>query len=56
MCPETSSYGWINFTGSRHWQPDPPALKRLKALVRRRDDLLQMLQMERNRLERVMNF
>ncbi|WIH09644.1 RHS repeat protein [Xanthomonas translucens pv. graminis] len=18
MCPETSSYGWINFTGSRH--------------------------------------
>ncbi|WP_237654505.1 IS110 family transposase [Xanthomonas graminis] len=48
-----ASYGQRHAAQLRPWQPDPPALKRLKALVRRRDDLLQMLQMERNRLEPV---
>ncbi|WP_284583036.1 transposase [Xanthomonas graminis] len=46
-----ASYGQRHAAQLRPWQPDPPALKRLKALVRRRDDLLQMLQMERNRLD-----
>ncbi|WP_246432216.1 IS110 family transposase [Xanthomonas theicola] len=35
----------------RSWQPDPPVLKQLKALVRRRDDLQQMWHRERNRLD-----
>ena len=46
-----ASYGLRHASQLRPWQPDPPALKHLKALVRRRDDLLQMLQMERNRLD-----
>ncbi|TWQ60542.1 IS110 family transposase, partial [Xanthomonas vasicola] len=46
-----ASYGLRHRDQLRAWHPDPPALKTLKALVRRRDDLLQMLQMERNRLE-----
>lgn len=35
----------------RLWQPEPPAHKRLRALVRRLADLREMEQMERNRLE-----
>ncbi|WP_218188499.1 transposase, partial [Pseudomonas sp. 1D4] len=35
----------------RLWQPEPPAVKRLKALVRRLDDLREIEQMEHNRLE-----
>src|SRR5690606_3153454 len=35
----------------RPWQPEPPAQKRLRALVRRLADLREMEQMERNRLE-----
>jgi transposase len=31
------------------WKPEPPALRRLRALLRRLDDLQEMLQMERNR-------
>ncbi|WP_372360350.1 IS110 family transposase [Xanthomonas axonopodis pv. poinsettiicola] len=46
-----ASYGLRHRDQLRAWQPDPPALKTLKALVRRRDDLLEMLLMERNRLE-----
>lgn len=46
-----ASYGARHQEQLRPWQPDPPALKQLKALVRRRGDLQQMLQMERNRLE-----
>lgn len=35
----------------RLWQPDPPALKRLRAQVRRLRDLQEIEQMERNRLD-----
>jgi transposase len=47
----------IALYGQRHaddlvaWQPEPPAQKRLRALVRRLDDLKEMRQMEANRLE-----
>ncbi|MBB5884739.1 IS110 family transposase, partial [Xanthomonas sp. F1] len=44
-----ASYALRHREQLRRWQPDPPALKQLKALVRRRQDLQQMLQMERNR-------
>jgi transposase len=33
------------------WQPLPPDLRTLQSLLRRADDLLEMLQMERNRLD-----
>lgn len=46
-----ATYGQRHRDQLRPWQPDSPALKQLKALVRRRDDLRQMLQMELNRLE-----
>jgi transposase len=46
-----ASYALRHREQLRRWQPDPPALKHLKALVRRREDLQQMLQMERNRLD-----
>ncbi|MDP2746940.1 IS110 family transposase [Pseudomonas sp.] len=43
--------------GNRHqgelraWKPEPPAIRRLKALVHRLKDLQELEQMERNRLE-----
>ncbi|UYK68743.1 IS110 family transposase [Xanthomonas sacchari] len=43
-----ASYALRHREQLRRWSPDPPALKQLKALVRRRQDLQQMLQMERN--------
>jgi transposase len=46
-----AAYGQRHQDQLRCWQPDPPELKQLKALVRRRDELQQMLQMELNRLE-----
>ncbi|MCW0378246.1 hypothetical protein NB697_001092 [Xanthomonas sacchari] len=46
-----ASYALRHREQLRRWSPDPPALKQLKALVRRRQDLQQMLQMERNRLD-----
>ncbi|MFT4196377.1 MAG: IS110 family transposase [Pseudoxanthomonas sp.] len=46
-----AAYGLRHRDQLRLWQPDPPALKQLKALVRRREDLQQMLQMELNRLD-----
>lgn len=46
-----ASYGQRHADQLRAWQPDPPALKRLRALVRRLQDLQEMAQMERNRLD-----
>ncbi|MGH9929546.1 MAG: IS110 family transposase [Pyrinomonadaceae bacterium] len=46
-----------DFANSKHekplraWKPEPTARRRLRALLRRLDDLQEMLQMERNRLE-----
>lgn len=43
--------------GARHcdqlrpWQPDPPSIRQLRALVRRLEDLEEIQQMEQNRLE-----
>jgi transposase len=42
------------FCQSQHpplWQPPPPAVRQLQALVRRLEDLMEMRQMESNRLE-----
>ncbi|MBA1265851.1 IS110 family transposase, partial [Pseudomonas stutzeri] len=33
------------------WQPDPPSIRRLKALVHRLKDLQELEQMEQNRLD-----
>lgn len=46
-----ASYGQRHLDLLRPWQPEPPALKRLRALVRRLEDLQQILLMENNRLE-----
>lgn len=46
-----ASYGQRHADQLRAWQPDPPPLKRLRALVRRLQDLQEMAQMERNRLD-----
>jgi len=46
-----AEYGERHQDELRPWQPEPPAVKRLKALVRRLDDLREIEQMERNRLE-----
>lgn len=46
-----ASYGYRHVDQLRAWQPDPPALRRLRALVRRLQDLKEIEQMERNRLE-----
>lgn len=46
-----ASYGYRHVDRLRAWQPDPPALRRLRALVRRLQDLKEIEQMERNRLE-----
>ncbi|MBS7458188.1 IS110 family transposase [Coralloluteibacterium stylophorae] len=46
-----ATYAQRHLDQLRPWQPDPPALKRLRALVRRLQDLQEMAQMEQNRLD-----
>lgn len=46
-----ADYGERHLAELRAWQPEPPALRRLRALVRRVQDLQEIAQMERNRLE-----
>lgn len=46
-----ADFGEANLAKLRPWQPEPPAQKRLRVLVRRLTDLREMEQMERNRLE-----
>lgn len=46
-----AAYGQRHADQLRAWQPDPPSLKRLRALVRRLQDLQEMAQMEANRLD-----
>jgi len=46
-----ASYGQRHLDLLRAWEPDPPSLKRLRALVRRLHDLQELQQMERNRLD-----
>lgn len=46
-----AEYGERHLDELRAWQPEPPATRRLKALVRRVGDLQEIEQMERNRLE-----
>lgn len=46
-----AEYGERHQDELRPWQPEPRAVKRLKALVRRLEDLREIEQMERNRLE-----
>ncbi|MBF8743995.1 IS110 family transposase [Pseudomonas guariconensis] len=46
-----SAYAQQREDSLRLWQPEPPAQRRLRALVRRLDDLKEILQMEKNRLD-----
>ncbi|AYC31477.1 IS110 family transposase [Pseudomonas cavernae] len=46
-----ASYGQRHVDELRAWQPEPPAIRRLRALVRRLQDLKEIEQMERNRLD-----
>ena len=46
-----ATYGLRHVDQLRAWEPTPPAQKRLQALVRRLQDLKEIEQMERNRLE-----
>ena len=46
-----AEYGERHQDSLRPWQPEPRAVRRLKALVRRLEDLREIEQMERNRLE-----
>lgn len=46
-----ATYGLRHVDQLRVWAPTPPAQKRLQALVRRLQDLKEIEQMERNRLE-----
>lgn len=46
-----AEYGERHQDELRPWQPEPRAVKRLKALVRRLEDLREIERMERNRLE-----
>lgn len=46
-----ATYGQQESDALRQWKPDTPAQRRLRALVRRLDDLKEMRQMEENRLE-----
>ncbi|UCJ15841.1 IS110 family transposase [Pseudomonas sp. MM211] len=46
-----ASYGDKHQDELRIWKPDPPSLRRLKALVRRLKDLQELEQMEQNRLD-----
>ncbi len=46
-----AEYGERHQDELRAWQPEPAAIRRLRALVRRLEDLQEIQQMERNRLE-----
>jgi len=46
-----ASYGERHRNELRAWQPEPIAIRRLRALMRRLQDLKEIEQMERNRLE-----
>ena len=46
-----AAYGQQKKDLLRQWKPEPPAQRRLRALVRRLDDLKEMQQMEQNRLD-----
>lgn len=46
-----AAYGQQKHALLRQWEPEPPAQRRLRALVRRLDDLKEMQQMEQNRLD-----
>lgn len=46
-----AAYGQQKAASLRQWEPEPPAQRRLRALVRRLDDLKEMRQMEQNRLD-----
>jgi len=46
-----AAYSQQNAASLRQWEPEPPAQRRLRALVRRLDDLKEMRQMEQNRLD-----
>lgn len=46
-----AQYGERHRDELRAWQPDPPVIRRLQALVRRHEDLREIQQMERNRLD-----
>lgn len=46
-----ANYGHRHEDQLRAWQPDPPARRHLRALVRRLQDLKEIEQMERNRLD-----
>lgn len=46
-----SDYGSRHQAELRAWQPDPPSIRRLKALVHRLKDLQELEQMEQNRLD-----
>jgi len=46
-----AAYSQQNAASLRQWEPEPPAQRRLRALVRRPDDLKEMRQMEQNRLD-----
>lgn len=46
-----AEYGARHQDALRAWHPEPPAIRRLRALVRRLQDLQEIEQMERNRLD-----
>lgn len=46
-----ADYGSRHQTELRAWQPDPPSIRRLKALVHRLKDLQELEQMEQSRLD-----
>ncbi|MDH4554239.1 IS110 family transposase [Pseudomonas sp. BN417] len=46
-----ADYGARHVDELRAWRPEPPAIRRLRALVRRLQDLQEIAQMERNRLD-----
>jgi transposase len=46
-----ATYGDRHQDGLRRWQPEPLAIRRLRALTRRLGDLKELRQMEQNRLE-----
>ncbi|MHB0765404.1 IS110 family RNA-guided transposase [Stutzerimonas sp. NM35] len=46
-----ADYGSLHQAKLRAWQPDPPSIRRLKALVHRLKDLQELEQMEQNRLD-----
>lgn len=50
-----AAYGQQKHDSLRQWEPEPPVQRRLRALVRRLDDLKEMQQMEQNRLDVAQN-